>query len=74
MIDRSMRAMNRHANNSQMFHGDVLSTTHNFRVFALFHNFSPSCVQAWDESALRLGSTDLSIIKTGCRICSSLLL
>lgn len=52
MIDRSMRAMNRHANNSQMFHGDVLSTTHNFRAFALLHNFSPSCLQAWDKSAV----------------------
>jgi hypothetical protein len=52
MIDRSMRAMNRHANNSQMFHGDILSTTHNFRAFALLHNFSPSCLQAWDESAV----------------------
>ncbi|MGB1243069.1 MAG: hypothetical protein ACPG49_11140 [Chitinophagales bacterium] len=41
MIDCSMRAMNRHANNSQMFHGDVLSTTNNFRAFALLHKFRP---------------------------------
>jgi hypothetical protein len=50
MIDRKMRAMNRHAYNSQMFHADIISTTKNFRAFALLHNFSPSCIQAWDET------------------------
>jgi len=42
MIDRLMRAMKRHAFNSQMFHYDVASTTKNFRAFALLYNFSPS--------------------------------
>ena len=51
MIDRKMRAMNRHAYNSQMFHANVESTTKNFRAFALLHNFSPSCIAAWDETA-----------------------
>ncbi len=50
MIDRKMRAMNRHANNSQMFHANVSSTSKNFRAFALLHNFSPSCISAWDET------------------------
>jgi len=50
MIDRKMRAMNRHADNSQMFHANVSSTSKNFRAFALLHNFSPSCVSAWDET------------------------
>jgi hypothetical protein len=50
MIDRKMRAMNRHAYNSQMFHSDIISTTKNFRAFAVLHNFSPSCIQAWDET------------------------
>ena len=50
MIDRKMRAMNRHAYNSQMFHANIVSTTKNFRAFALLHNFSPSCIQAWDET------------------------
>ena len=43
MIDRLMRAMKRHAFNSQMFHFDVASTTKNFRAFALLYNFTPSC-------------------------------
>lgn len=51
MVDRKMKAMNRHADNSQMFHGNVSSTSKNFRAFALLHNFSPSCVSAWDETA-----------------------
>lgn len=50
MVDRKMRAMNRHADNSQMFHANVSSTSKNFRAFALLHNFSPSCNAAWDES------------------------
>jgi len=50
MIDRKMRAMNRHADNSQMFHANVSSTSKNFRAFALLHNFSPSCISAWDET------------------------
>lgn len=43
MIDRLMRNMNRHAFNSQMFHGKELkSTTKNYRAFALLFNFTPS--------------------------------
>lgn len=43
MLDRVMRAMSRHAFNSQMFHATLNSTTANFRAFALLYNFSPSC-------------------------------
>lgn len=43
MLDRVMRAMSRHAFNSQMFHATISSTTDNFRAFALLYNFSPSC-------------------------------
>ena len=44
MIDRLMRAMKKHAFNSQMFHGkNIYSTSRNFRAFALLYNFSPSC-------------------------------
>lgn len=43
MLDRVMRAMSRHAFNSQMFHATIKSTTANFRAFALLYNFSPSC-------------------------------
>ena len=43
MLDRVMRAMSRHAFNSQMFHATIDSTTANFRAFALLYNFSPSC-------------------------------
>lgn len=43
MLDRVMRAMSRHAFNSQMFHATINSTTANFRAFALLYNFSPSC-------------------------------
>ena len=50
MVDRKMKATNRHANNSQMFHANVSSTSKNFRAFALLHNFSPSCSSAWDET------------------------
>jgi hypothetical protein len=50
MMDRLMRAMNRHAFNSQMFHSTVASTSKNFRAFALLYNFTPSCRTAWDES------------------------
>lgn len=50
MMDRLMRAMNRHAFNSQMFHSTISSTTKNFRAFALLYNFAPSCPAAWDES------------------------
>ncbi|MFT7452754.1 MAG: hypothetical protein ACI9VN_003489, partial [Patescibacteria group bacterium] len=35
MMDRLMRAMNRHAFNSQMFHSSIASTSKNFRAFAL---------------------------------------
>ena len=50
MMDRLMRAMNRHAFNSQMFHSTISSTSKNFRAFALLYNFIPSCPAAWDES------------------------
>ncbi|MCP3929138.1 MAG: hypothetical protein GY705_08565 [Bacteroidetes bacterium] len=42
-LDRIMKGMERHAINSQMFHANVLSTSKNFRAFALLHNFTPSC-------------------------------
>jgi len=53
MMDRLMRAMNRHAFNSQMFHArnnPISSTSKNFRAFALLYNFTPSCPAAWDDS------------------------
>lgn len=50
MLDRLMRAMKRHAFNSQMFHATISSTSMNFRAFALLYNFSPSSPAAWDES------------------------
>ena len=43
MLDRVMRAMSRHAFNSQMFHATINSTSNNFRAFALLYNFTPSC-------------------------------
>lgn len=42
MLDRLMRAMDRHAFNSQMFHANLKATTMNFRAFALLYNFAPS--------------------------------
>ena len=50
MLDRLMRAMKKHAFNSQMFHGTISNTSMNFRAFALLYNFSPSSPAAWDES------------------------
>lgn len=50
MMDRLMKAMKRHAFNSQMFHGSISSTSKNFRAFALLYNFTPSCPAAWDDS------------------------
>ena len=50
MMDRLMRAMNRHAFNSQMFHSTISNTSKNFRAFALLYNFAPSYPAAWDES------------------------
>jgi len=50
LLDRLMRAMKKHAFNSQMFHGTVSTASMNFRAFALLHNFSPSSPAAWDES------------------------
>ena len=51
MLDRLMRAMKKHAFNSQMFHAKTISkTSMNFRAFALLYNFTPSCPAAWDES------------------------
>lgn len=48
MIDRLMRAMKKHAYNSQMFHSkNINKTTANFRAFALLYNFSPSCPATW---------------------------
>lgn len=44
MVDRLMRAMKKHAFNSQMFHGKTISSTsRNFRAFALLKNFTPLC-------------------------------
>ena len=65
MIDRLMRAMNKHAYNSQMFHGKKIeSTSKNFRAFALLYNFTPSSpavrakAKSLDSPAARLnGST-----------------
>ena len=42
-LDRIMKNMERHSINSQMFHSNALSTTKNFRAFALLCNFVPSC-------------------------------
>jgi len=42
MLDRLMRAMDKHAYNSQMFHSNLKATTLNFRAFALIYNFAPS--------------------------------
>jgi len=42
MLDRLMKAMKRHAFNSQKFHGNISTTSMNFRAFALLYNFSPS--------------------------------
>ena len=50
MMDRLMRAMNRHAINSQMFHSTISSTSKNFRAFVLLYKFIPSCPATWDES------------------------
>lgn len=52
MLDRLMRAMNRHAFNSQMFHASISSTSNNFRAFALLYNFAPSCPAAWSEDTI----------------------
>ena len=50
MLDRLMRAMNRHAFNSQMFHSTISSTSKNFRAFALLYNFSPSSPSVIDQN------------------------
>lgn len=42
-LDQIMKQMERHMINSQMFHGNIKSTTKNFRAFALLYNFTPSC-------------------------------
>lgn len=42
-LDRTMKIMERHAINSQMFHADLSSTSKNFRALALLYNFAPSC-------------------------------
>jgi len=53
MIDRLMRAMKRHAYNSQMFHGkDTKSASKNFRAFALLYNFSPSSPNVTKNTSL----------------------
>jgi len=53
MLDRAMRAMKKHAFNSQMFHAKSFSkTSMNFRAFALLYNFAPSCPPAWDDSKI----------------------
>lgn len=49
MIDRLMRAMKKHAFNSQMFHSTIPNTSRNFRAFALLYNFTPSCPAARDQ-------------------------
>ena len=60
MLDRLMRAMNRHAFNSQMFHSTISNTSKNFRAFALLYNFTPSSplvtskAQGLDSPAARL--------------------
>ena len=50
MLDRLMRAMKRHAFNSQKFHGNISTTSMNFRAFALLYNFSPSSPSVWDST------------------------
>jgi len=50
MLDRLMKAMKRHAYNSQKFHGDSSTTSMNFRAFALLYNFAPSSTGAWDQT------------------------
>lgn len=42
-LDRIMKNMEKHANNSQMFRGNIEANTKNFRAFALLCNFAPSC-------------------------------
>lgn len=42
-LDRLMKNMEKHANNSQMFRGDIEANTKNFRAFALLCNFTMSC-------------------------------
>ena len=42
-LDRTMKIMERHAINSQMFHSDLSATSKNFRALALLYNFAPSC-------------------------------
>ncbi len=51
MLDKLMRAMDRHAFNAQMFHANLKATTMNFRAFAILYNFSPSnpCLYQKDE-------------------------
>lgn len=49
MLDRLMRAMKRHAFNSQQFHANRQATSKNFRAFALLYNFAPSSKAAWDK-------------------------
>lgn len=50
MVDRLMRAMKKHAYNSQMFHSkNINKTTANFRAFALLYNFTPSCPSVWKK-------------------------
>ena len=52
MVDRLMRAMKKHAYNSQMFHSkNIDRTTDNFRAFALLYNFAPSCPSVWKENS-----------------------
>ena len=50
MLDRLMRAMDRHAYNSQMFHSSIEATSYNFRAFALVYNFSPSAPKVCREN------------------------
>lgn len=50
MLDRLMRAMDRHAYNSQMFHSTIKATSNNFRAFALIYNFSPSAPKVCREN------------------------
>lgn len=42
-LDRLMKNMEKHANSSQMFRGNIEANTKNFRAFALLCNFAPSC-------------------------------
>ena len=42
-LDRTMKIMERHSINSQMFHSNLSSTSKNFRALALLYNFTPSC-------------------------------